>query len=233
MDKITILKVLVGSYAHGLSTAESDQDFRSVYVTPTSQLLVLNAPPYKGTSWQEGETEDNTAYELAHFLHLATRSNPSILEVFKAPVISIPDIEWGGKYCEGGWKVKALFPFVWSSKGVYEAFRGYSHNQHKKMFDERVEFASRRFKYAVAYLRVLLAGIELLETGSFGVQITAPGWRDFLRKVKAGEVSVGEVVTAAEYLKEKLSVAYKNNPDKQTEITPLNEYLLEVRQKVW
>ena len=56
MSGIQLLKTIVGSHAHGLSTAQSDKDFRSVYITPTSDLLKV-AGPYKGTSWIEGESD--------------------------------------------------------------------------------------------------------------------------------------------------------------------------------
>ena len=82
-----ILKVLVGSHAHGLATEGSDVDYRGVYVSPTSEILSLSNTKVRGknTHWVEGENEDATSYELGHFLFLALKCNPSILEVFMAP----------------------------------------------------------------------------------------------------------------------------------------------------
>lgn len=37
----TILKVLVGSHAHGLAGPDSDRDFRSIFVMPTVELFRL------------------------------------------------------------------------------------------------------------------------------------------------------------------------------------------------
>lgn len=37
----TILKVLVGSHAHGLAGPDSDKDFRSVFAMPTVELFQL------------------------------------------------------------------------------------------------------------------------------------------------------------------------------------------------
>lgn len=171
-EKIEILRCLVGSYAHSLATPESDYDYRSVYIIPTSELLKLGPNSYKATSWVEGENEDNTGWEIGHFLHLATHSNPSILEVFKAPIVETGNTILNPiPYNTYGEQLIKLFPYVWSSKGVYDAFKGYSHNQHKKMFDEKEEFVRRKNKYAVAHLRVLLQGIELLTTGTFSVKI--------------------------------------------------------------
>ena len=251
---IEILKVLVGSHAHGLASKDSDFDYRGVFVTPTSELLKLGGNT-KTTNWVEGE-EDNTSYEISHFLHLATKSNPSILECFTAPavpytvtnekgyLIHIPEI----RQAVFGKELRDLFPYVWSSKGVFEAFKGYSHNQHKKMFSEKEEFAKRKFKYAVAHLRVLLQGIELLSTGDFHVEIqysypNTPdpyvesfyfdGWADFLRAIREEQISTGEIVDTAEELKEVLKAAYEANPDKQTDLEPVNEFLLKVRKEFW
>ena len=84
-SRTRILSVLVGSQAHGLATPESDSDYRGVFAVDTRTILSLNAKKeYKG--WVEGTDEDATSYELRHFLELALKCNPSILEVFSAPV---------------------------------------------------------------------------------------------------------------------------------------------------
>ena len=43
-----ILKVLVGSQAHGLAGPESDKDFRSVFVMPTTDMFRVGFK-YQGT----------------------------------------------------------------------------------------------------------------------------------------------------------------------------------------
>ena len=62
----TILRVLVGSQAHGLATAESDQDFRRVYVMPTEQMFHLGFK-YPSTQWTK-TGGDETAWEVGQFL---------------------------------------------------------------------------------------------------------------------------------------------------------------------
>ena len=54
----TILRVLVGSQAHGLATAESDQDFRRVYVMPTENMFHLGFK-YPGHSVDESRRRRN------------------------------------------------------------------------------------------------------------------------------------------------------------------------------
>lgn len=281
-ERTEILRTLVGSRAYGLATDDSDWDYRSVYITPTSELLKLGVGAYKGTHWTEGEKEDDTAYEVGHFLYLATKSNPSILEVFKAPVIYPEQISQ--EECDLATKQRrflikpsleiaggllSCFRHAWSSKGVFEAFKGYSHNQHVKLFSEKEEFAKRKFKYAIAHLRVLLEGIELLSCNDFSVKVRdyylgsgfgeknglhlhlpywavnelghnravkeglEESWAEYLLAIKRQEIQVGNIIDTAEYLKLELQKAYEANPDKQTNLGPINEFLLQVRKEIW
>jgi predicted nucleotidyltransferase len=249
MSKTEILKVLVGSHAHGLATEESDKDYRGVYIFATSDLLRVDAPIYKGTHWIESEGTDNTAYEIGRFLQLATKSNASILEVFKSPIIeSLIYNKW-----EVGKELLSLFPYIWSSISVKNAFLGYSHNQRKKMFDPKIEFARRRFKYAVAHLRVMLLGIELLMTEDMTIEvqetyysnlgIMKPGlvawvdpyltWKSFLTEVRKEKISVGVITDITEYLQERLDLAYENYPKHEVNLAPVNDFLLRLRKEFW
>lgn len=218
----TVLKTLVGSHAHGLARPDSDMDYRGVFVVRTSDLLRLGGST-KTTSWIEGN-EDDTNYEIGHFLHLATKSNPSILEVFKAPVVEAT---------EEGLALRDLFPYVWSSKGVHDAFVGYSLNQRKKMLSDDEQYSVRRWKYAVAYIRVLINGIDLLRTGDFSVEVADPDFREALLAVRRGELRIGSVVDFAEGLKEDLAQAYEHNASKKTDEEKINEFLLKIRKENW
>jgi len=215
----TILKSLVGSRAHGLHREDSDYDFRGVFVVPTSELLSLGYKE-KAVSWLEGEKEDQTAYEVHHFLNLAVHSNPSILEVMASPV---------QEETEEGIRLRALFPYIWNSRDVYNAFCGYSHNQQKKFMDGKDE---RPWKYAVAYIRVLLLAEELLSQGTLTVKVAEENAQK-LRDIKAEKFSRGFVIDWAEQLKGYVKRAYEANPNKQTDFEKVNEYLLWVRKENW
>ncbi len=224
-----ILKVLVGSRAHGLDGPNSDWDWRGVFVTPTRELLTLKAMETKpkGVHWVEGAAEDNTSYELGHFLHLAVKSNPSVLEVFRAPVVDSTPL---------GRELLELFPYVWSSRRVLEAFVGYSRNQRKKMFDDRYETRDRKWKYAVAYVRVLLQAQQLLRTGDMSLEVPAE-WRQKLGEIKNGLWSVGGVVDVADSLKTGVHDAYErcreDGTENFTDAARLDEFLLEARRENW
>lgn len=139
-----ILKVLVGSRAHGLHNEDSDHDYRGVFIQPTSEILKLGKTK-RHTSWIEGKIDD-TSWELGHFLQMAVKCNPTILEVFLSP------IEEETEDCK---ELRALFPHVWNSNDVKNAFIGYGLNQRKKFLDGK---DNRPNKFAAAYLRSLVCG---------------------------------------------------------------------------
>ena len=234
MTRTTLLRVVVGSRAHDLSTPESDFDCRSVYFLPTKEVLTLN-PSSKHYE------ED---FEIQHFLQLATKSNPTILEIFKASIqeMSVPD----------GQNLLHLFPYVWSSKGVYAAFKGYSNTQFRKIFyphgkNKNITDA-RKWKASTAMLRVLLQGRELLSDNDFTIKVKddydglmippmenrrEESWREYLLQVKNGEVDLAHIKTTVDYLNQKIDDAFYNNPDKRTDFDIVNDYLLNLRQRHW
>lgn len=217
-EKIIILKVLVGSHAHGLATKTSDKDYRAVFVIPTSKILSLDYRA-KTTDWVEGD-EDNTAYEIGHFLKLATKCNPTILEVFKAPVEYMT---------EEGERLRTLFPYVWNPDDAFNAFVGYGLNQRKKLLDKK---DNRQNKYAVAYIRTLACLIELLTTEDFSVEVKDLKFKERLWKYKIGDYQKGDIINHAEDL---TTVALnvhslcKHKPN----LKIVNDVLLAIRKRFW
>ena len=180
-----ILKVLVGSHAHGLAGSASDQDFRSVFVMPTADMFRVGFK-YHGTRMMK-EEEDETAWEVGHFLFLALQGHPLVLETLVAPVVVMND--WGAE-------LRQLFPHLWSARTVYDSFMQYCENQRKKMLEKK---DGRPAKYAAAYLRVLFNLCELLERGTFNIKIADTSIGDTVRKIKEGDYRVGEVIDVGEY----------------------------------
>lgn len=169
MEKI-LHEVVVGSRLHGLNNEKSDFDYRGIFVHPLRDVL----SPFrkvKTTSWIEGD-EDNTAYELRDFCKFAVQGNPTILEVF-----------WSNMVVKTTDDAKELLEnrhrFLDSTR-IYEAHKGYAHNQYNKM--NLFEPDARTPKFAVAYLRVLIQCKQLLETGTFSPQVLED--KDFLLEVK-------------------------------------------------
>lgn len=214
---IDILKIIVGSQAHGLATPQSDYDYRGVFVVPTEEILKIGNKK-KNTSWIEGKVDD-TSWELEHFLMMATKSNPTILETFLAPVEYIN---------EDGEELRALFDKVWSSRGVRDAFVGYGLNQRKKFLDDK---DGRRDKYAAAYARTLVNAYELLTTGTFTVRIADLEVGVQIRRFKDGDYTTGELIEFSERMMKKVDEAYEKNPDKETDMDAINAFLIKMRKK--
>lgn len=184
-----ILKVLVGSHAHGLAEPGSDQDFRSVYVIPTEDLFRLTVKP-RTTTWKH-EDGDETSWEIHPFLALALQCHPLILESFLAPLIEAD--AWGQE-------LRALFPAVWSPEKAFDAFGGYAENQRTKFLGKK---DGRPSKYAAAYVRVLANLCELLERETFTVCIRDTALGDTIARIKAGRYRIGEVIDLGDQLTEK------------------------------
>jgi len=169
MGKITeILRCEVGSRAHGLATPDSDIDMKGVHIAYTCDFFAMGDEEKVKTSIGLSHAGDSDAvsYEIGHFLNLAIQSNPSVLEVFKASPHKL-----NMKHAVVANDLLDLFPHVWSSTGVLNAFKGYSHQQSERMFDIKYQNEKRRFKFATAHVRVLLSGIELLRTKDFSIMI--------------------------------------------------------------
>ena len=182
----TILRVLVGSHAHGLADPDSDRDFRSVYVIPTIELFRLGFK-YQGTRMMKEEA-DETAWEVGHFFQLAVQCHPLVLETFVAPIETMD--EWGTR-------LRALFPSVWAPQPAAAAFLQYADNQRKKMLEKK---DGRPAKYAAAYLRVLSHLCDLLEQGSFSLRIVDRPLGETLRRIRTGDYRTGEVIDLGEQL---------------------------------
>jgi len=224
-----ILKVLCGSRAHGLANENSDFDYRGVFLVPTSEILKIGGV-CEQTHWVEGK-EDDTSWELGHFLFLATKCNPTILETFLAPRINEDAAEWTheGKV-DWGQELRDLFPYIWNSNDVKNAFIGYGLNQRKKFLDNK---DGKPNKFAAAYLRSLYNAYELLTTGTFTIRIIDTLVGETVKRFKEGKYSVGEVVDSCLMWQRKVEEAFVLNPDKKANFEPVNEFLLKVRKEFW
>lgn len=234
-NKTQILRCLVGSHAHGLANAESDLDFRGVYVIPTQEILSLGFN-YKGSHWVEGEKEDQTAWEIGHFLHLAMKCNPTILECFKAPIYGVGGLgevkinSTDSVYF--GDKLQKLFPYVWNPQDAYNAFVGYGLNQRKKFLDDK---DGRWRKYAVAYLRTLHNLYWLLRQEDFTLQVNDLDFKQILLDIKDGKVKdtqKGGIIDLANDLTHKAKEILPLCKH-ESDLTKVNEFLLRIRKEFW
>ena len=210
-----ILKVIVGSHAHGLARPDSDKDFRSVFVLPTAELFRVGFK-YQGTRMMK-EEDDETAWEIGHFLQLALQGHPLVLETLVAPVVTMDD--WGAE-------LRQLFPRLWSAQAAYDAFLNYCDNQRKKMLERK---DGRPEKYAAAYVRVLFNLCELLERGTFSIRISETPVGEAVLRIKAGHYRPGEVIDMGEHWRE-MAARRLNDCSQQAHPEIADAFLLRIRK---
>lgn len=221
-----LTKVVVGSRLHGLANEQSDYDYRGVFLHPLTDVL----SPFrtlKNTHWIEGDN-DNTAYEFADFIKLCVKGNPTALEVLWSDQVLFDThaMQFLRKH-----RNKLL-----DSKAIYEAHKGYSHNQYKKMnlFDPD----QRTPKFAVAYVRSLVQGIQLLERGTF-----YPKLEDYNANLAAELMQIKydfdnydkfKLVAIFETYMQKLNEAYAKYHSKwQPDTVWLEQYIQNVQADKW
>jgi len=211
----TILSVVVGSRLHGLYTTKSDYDIRGIFIHPIKDIISPFKNP-KNTSWIEGDV-DNTAYELRDFCKLATVGNATILEILWSNMIR-ENTPLGENLQKN--RIKFL-----DSQRIYDAHRGYAHNQYNKM--NLFEPDERTPKFAVAYVRVLQQAKQLLEEGDFSPQVLED--KDFLMEVKynwSGKL-IPELSKKFASLQVELADIYARNHDKfKPDIEWIEDFLL-------
>lgn len=229
---IEIMKVLIGSRAHGLHRPDSDYDYRGVFVVPTRDILSLNGSR-KNTNWNEGAV-DETSWEIGHFLHLASKCNPTILEVFGAPVHSYSTTEML-------YGLKDLLPHLLDSRAIFNAFKGYSHNQWKKLAsDQYGNERGRVTKYAVAAVRVLMQGQHLFNTGEMLVDFrNSPEpylleLKMFRNSLDNNELTNGQILDRIERWRTGMWQAMEDRREPFVQdLEPVNDFLLRVRRTFW
>lgn len=213
----TILKVLVGSHAHGLANEKSDKDFRGVYIIPTEEFLNLSGQP-KMTSWIEGE-EDNTSYEIKKFLTDAIAGLPNTIEMFFAPIVEAT---------EEGRELLNLFPHIWDKQLVFNSFTGYAENNLKKMLENK---DNRPKKYAGFIIRVLINLNRLLATNNIDINYNCSGYTDILKDLKnpEKELNYGLIVNEMKRLTG-FAQAYLKHSTQKPDYNKVNEFLLRIRK---
>lgn len=150
-----ILRVVVGSRLHGLSTPDSDFDYRGVFINDLKDIV---NPFVKAEEKRfiEGKGKDDTASELRKFVREVVSGNPNSIEVLFSQQVDAATVVGQVMQRNAG-------RFI-DTQNVFDAYKNYSANQLNKMnlFTPDV----RTPKFAVAYIRSLMDGVELLRSGT-------------------------------------------------------------------
>ncbi len=212
----TIATVTVWSQLHGLSTPKSDFDRFSIVKSELMEVLWKDEWHW---SHKKNLEEDDTKYELLHFLKLATKGNGTILEILHSHLIDFSDEDWQ--------KIIDQKNIFLDKDAIYKSHIWYANSQLGQI--ERWTVEIKRFRKAlVAYLRTLYQGIQLLETWTVEYPLTGT-FKDSLWSIKNGEsFSFEDYFVVKEelgtQLKEKIEYAYKNSVLKKIDMNNVKEF---------
>jgi predicted nucleotidyltransferase len=209
----TIFKAIVGSKLHGYATEESDTDYVTVYSEPLRRVISLYGDAPKGNQ-QHGEN-DSTVYELRHFCRLLVKGNPT---VFDAVFSSLR--EETSKYDT---MLRTNLDKFIDTANVYHATCGYVQSTTREARESRFDNV-RRGKKALAALRVIRQGQELLLNGTYDPSVQVN--KTFALELKNGEErAIGQALSLIEFEERTLGIAHFNVEHKKSDIAWINDFL--------
>lgn len=235
-----ILRVEVGSTAHGTGTVETeDYDELGVMALPWTQTLGVPVKPDRDETIvyrpgrKEGERSQAGDYDLTmhsarKFCRLAATGNPSVLMVLFGPVrftTPLGDALRSDEMIKAFWHQGARQKFLGYCKAQRERLEGIRGGKHTNR-PELIEQYGFDTKYAMHMLRLGYQGIEYMATGRVTLPMP-PGIRAHLQDVRAGRVDLYEVLDECDNLERQLAEqesAAPPEPDWDT----LNDWLLSV-----
>lgn len=219
-----ILRTVVGSKAHGVSRPDSDSDFREVFYAPTRELLAVPASSRPKDAWQvapQRMVDDEGGYEVAHFLELAMKGNPNIVELLWTVVEE--------KTPEGE-SLLELAPKILAAEPIVRAFLGYADNARNKIITDH----ERTHKWQSIYVRVLATAVQLLKDGTVSYPISNYDWGEDVKALRDGKSTTDHAVNFGRSLEGELRALkdhakIRMSPDTEA----INEWLLNFRMEHW
>ena len=175
-----ILRCVIGSQAYGLAGEQSDIDRRGIYLPSAESQWSLYGVP----DLLDREETQEAYWELQRFMILALKSNPNVLECLFTPLI-----ESATPLAHELLGMRSIF----LSRLVYQTYNGYVMSQFKKIQADLRNQGQVKWKHVMHLIRLLLSGIEVLNTGSLSICVVEH--RDALLSIKRGEMPWAEVET--------------------------------------
>ncbi len=168
-----IFRCIIGSRAYGLDDDKSDTDYRGIFLPPAELHWSLYGVPDQLECY---ETQEHY-WEFQHFLNLALKANPNVLECLYTPLI-----EKTTPLIDELLQMRTIF----LSRLVYQTYNGYVMSQFKKMQSDLRNQGQVKWKHVMHLIRLLISGISVLKDGFVPVRVDQ--FRDQLLAIKRGEV---------------------------------------------
>ena len=217
MIEHTVLSVIVGSHAYGLDTDESDVDRRGVYVPPTRLFWTFEKPPPS----VDGPEQERLSWEVEHFLSLALKANPTVLEVLASDLVET---------CTPlGAELRALLPALLSQRAA-DSYRRATAQQFARAAAAMASGGTPRWKQVMHVIRLLTLCDRLLSTGELVLAVGEH--RSQLLAVRDGDVPWSDVVKWVEDLRDRTARAVLRSPLPAVPDTAVVEdWLVSVRRR--
>lgn len=213
-----IYRCVVGSRAYGLDHQGSDTDWRGIYLAPAELHWSLFGIPEQ----LERPASEECYWELQKFINLALRANPNVLECLYTPLVeNVTPL------------AQALLDQrqIFLSRFVYQTYNGYVLSQFKKLEQDLRARGEIRWKHAMHLIRLLLAGITILQEGFVPVQVEAH--RERLLAIREHQVPWEEVDAWRLKLHQEFEAAYGASAlPEQPDYARANQFLIEARRSM-
>jgi hypothetical protein len=213
-----IYRCVVGSRAYGLDDEQSDTDRRGIYLPPADRHWSLFGVPEQ----LENPAIEEVYWEAQKFVILALKANPNVLECLYTPLV-----EEATPLARQLLEMRSKF----LSRTVYQTYNGYVTSQFKKLQADLRNKGHVKWKHVMHLLRLLLAGVQTLETGEVPVHV-GPN-RDRLLAIKRGEVPFEDCEGWRLELHSKMDEALANTPlPERPAYAAANDWLLRARRSM-
>lgn len=239
-----ILRVLVGSTAHGLVIeGTDDRDEMGISIPPQRYLLGLDhfetwiyRTQAMGIRSGPGDL-DLVVHSLQKYARLAVQGNPTIMLPLFSPPEQVLDINWIGQALQAQ---RHLF----ISRQAGYRFLGYLDNQRQRVLGQRgqarlpnrpelVERYGYDTKYAGHMMRLAAQGLELMHTGALTLPMPE-GVREEILAVRRGEWPLEHVLEVVQVLENDLLQATKDSQlPEQPDLKQVNDFLVWAHNEAW
>ncbi|QDT17675.1 nucleotidyltransferase domain-containing protein [Alienimonas californiensis] len=212
-----ILRVVIGSRAYGLDDEGSDTDRRGVFLPPAAAHWSLEGVP----DVLRDDDQEEMAWELARFLRLALKGNPTVLEVLFTPLV---------EYATPLGRELLGLRTAFLSKRLHGTCGGYADQQFAKLQRRADAHRPLNWKHAAHCLRLLATGAKALAGDGFPVSVGPH--RDVLLSVRRGEKSLEEVDDLAAEWRSGLDRALRNSPlPDEPDAAAVDAFLIHARRR--
>jgi uncharacterized protein len=215
-----IYRCQVGSKAFGLSSGDSDDDLRGIYLPPARLHWSLRRLPEQVEL--EESKRDEVYWELEKYLRLALKANPNVLETLWTPLVLLAD--------ETAQELRDMRQ-AFLSKHVYKTYSGYVLSQFRRMANAVKDKGTFKPKHAMHLIRLLHSGIAALQTGE--IRIDVAEHREELLHIRSGDVAFDEIKRRALELDAQFQQAFEQTGlPEQPDYARVDEFLIRARRRM-